>query len=93
MKVNELGDKTKVTDITLKIVDKEEPRDVRGGELQVCNFTGEDDTGKVIIALWNDDIGKVSVGSSIKISNGWCSEYNGTLQLSPGKFGSMEVLS
>ena len=90
MKVNELKDKKGVDEITLKVVSKEEPRDVRGGSLRVCNATGEDDTGKVTITLWNDDIDRVNEGETIKITKGWAQVYNGNMQISSGKFGKIE---
>lgn len=92
MKVNELKDRAAVDEITLKVTGKEEPRNVRDGELKVCNYTCEDDTGSVTVSLWNDDIDKVKEGDTIKISNGWASIYNDVLQLSPGKFGKLEVV-
>jgi len=92
MKVNELKDKTKVDEIILKITSKEEPREVRGGSLRVCNFTGEDDTGKVTITLWNNDIEKVKEGDTIKITGGWSQIYQDAMQISPGKFGQLEVV-
>jgi len=92
MKVNELKDKSAVDEITLKIVSKEEPREVRGGTLKLCNCTGEDDTGKVTITLWNNDIDKVKEGDTIKIVKGWASIYQDNMQISAGKFGEIEVL-
>lgn len=92
MKVKDLADKSAIDEITLKVVEKEEPRDVRGGSLKVCNFTGEDDTGKVVVTLWNDDIDKVDQGDTIKIVKGWASVYNNQMQISPGKFGTLEVV-
>jgi len=92
MKVNELKDRIPVEEITLKIVSKDEPREVRGGSLKVCNCTGEDDTGKIAITLWNDDIEKVKEGDTIKITKGWCASYQDQLQISSGKFGTIEVL-
>ena len=92
MKVNELKDKSPVDEITLKITKKEEPREVRGGSLRVCNATGEDDTGSVVVTLWNDDIEKVSEGSTIIIKGGWSQEYNGKMQVSPGRKGTLEVV-
>ena len=92
MKVNELKDKGAVEEITLKITAKEEPRDVRGGSLRVCNATGEDDTGKVTVTLWNEDIDKVNIGDSIKITKGWSQIYNGTMQVSSGRMGKLEVV-
>ncbi|MDD9952957.1 MAG: hypothetical protein OXR66_01315 [Candidatus Woesearchaeota archaeon] len=90
MKVNELKDRSKVDELTLKITSKDEARDVRGGTLRVCNATGEDDTGSVTVTLWNDDIERVAEGDTITIKNGWTQEYNNALQVSSGKFGSIE---
>ncbi|MFH1424615.1 MAG: hypothetical protein ABIG20_02930 [archaeon] len=92
MKINELQDKTAVDEITLKITAKDEPRAVRGGTLQVCNCTGEDDTGTITITLWNDDIFGVKVGDTIKITKGWAAVYQDNMQISSGKFGKIEVL-
>ena len=92
MKVNELQDKSPVEEITLKITAKGETRDVRGGTLKVCNLTGEDDTGKVTVTLWNDDIDKVKEGDTIKISNGWSQMYQDNMQVSPGRKGTLEVV-
>lgn len=92
MKVNELKDKGKVEEITLKVVSKEEPREVRGGSLKVCNITGEDDTGQVVVTLWNDDIDKVKEGDTIKIVSGWSQIYQEKMQVSSGRFGSLEIV-
>ncbi len=92
MKVKELKDKAAVEEITLKITAKEEPRDVRGGSLKVCNFTGEDETGKVTVTLWNADIDKVKEGNKIKITKGWSSVYNEAMQISTGRFGTLEIV-
>ena len=92
MKVNELKDKTKVDEITLKITAKEEPKDVRGGTLKMCNCTGEDETGSVTVTLWQADVDKVNVGDTIKITGGWSQMYQDKLQLSSGRFGKLEVV-
>ncbi|MBD3303777.1 hypothetical protein GF343_01405 [Candidatus Woesearchaeota archaeon] len=92
MKVSDLKDKTQVDEITLKIVEKEEPKDVRGGTLKMCNCTAEDDTGKVTVTLWQADVDKVNVGDTIKITKGWAQDYQGKLQVSSGRFGQLEVV-
>jgi len=92
MKVNELKDKGQVDEITLKITAKEEPKDVRGGTLKMCNCTGEDDTGSVTVTLWQADVDKVNVGDTIKITKGWAQDYQGKIQVSSGRFGNLEVV-
>ena len=92
MKVTDLKDKAPVDEITLTVTAKEEPRDVRGGSLRVCNVTGKDDTGTVIVTLWNNDIEKVHEGDTIRITTGWSAVYNNVMQVSSGKFGKLEIV-
>ncbi len=92
MKVNELKDRTQIDELVLEITSMEEPRDVRGGTLKVCNCQGKDDTGTVAVTLWNEDIDKVKEGDTIKITDGWASIFNNTLQVSPGRRGKLEVI-
>ena len=92
MKVNELKDRAPVEEITLKITSKEDPREVKGGTLRVCNATGEDETGKVTVTLWNQDIEKVNAGDKIKISSGWSQTFMDNMQVSAGKKGTIEIL-
>ncbi|MHA2220065.1 MAG: hypothetical protein ACXACY_29595 [Candidatus Hodarchaeales archaeon] len=92
MKVSELKNRTPVEEITLKITAKEEPRDVSGGSLRVCNLIGEDETGQVTVTLWNEDIDMVNEGDKIKITKGWAATFNNNLQVSAGRRGKLEVL-
>ena len=60
---------------------------------KVCNAKIEDDSGSITLTLWNDEIDKVKIGSKIKITNGYVSEYQGEKQISAGKFGKLEIIS
>jgi replication factor A1 len=44
------------------------------------------------MSFWNDDIDKIQAGMTIKIENGYCSEFKGEKQLTTGKFGKFMVL-
>ncbi len=92
MKANEVQDRKAVDEITLKIVEKGETREVRGGQLRVCDCVGEDETGRVNVTLWNDDTEKVKEGDTIKIKNGWAQSYQEKLSISAGRFGTLEVI-
>lgn len=63
-----------------------------GRELKVANAVLQDDSGNIKISLWNDEIMKVGEGKKIKITNGYCSEFQGEKQLSAGKFGKIELV-
>jgi len=63
-----------------------------GRDLKVANAILEDDSGKIKLTLWNDEIMKVKTGDKIKITNGFVNEFQGEKQLTAGKFGKLEVL-
>ncbi|MFC1741450.1 SOSS complex subunit B family protein [Nanoarchaeota archaeon] len=63
-----------------------------GKKGRVANAIIKDGTGTVKLSLWNEQIEKVKVGDTVKIEKGYVGEYQGELQLTTGKFGTMEVV-
>lgn len=53
----------------------------------------KDDTGKVKLSLWNEQTEKVKAGDKVKVTKGYVGEFQGELQLTTGKFGTLEVIS
>lgn len=80
--------------LEVEIISIEEPRelDKYGKKLRVANALVKDETGSVKMTFWNEDIEKVQSGMTIKIENGYCSEFKGEKQLTTGKFGKFSVL-
>lgn len=95
MKVKEIKPRQGKIDIELEIVDIGEIRQFeRFGKVgRVVNAVAKDDTGKISLTLWNDEIDMVKVGDKVKITNGYCSEFQGEKQLSAGKYGKLEVIT
>ena len=94
MNISEIQVRQGKIDVIGQISDKEEPREFEkfGNKGKVCNATLKDDSGDVKLTLWNDEIDKVNVGDKVKITNGYCSEFQGEKQLTAGKFGNLEVV-
>jgi len=94
MKILELKAGQGKVDIEVKVKSKNEPRVMEkyGKELKVASAVVEDDSGEIALTLWNADADKVNVGDTIRISNGYVSEFNGKKQLTSGKFGKLEVV-
>jgi replication factor A1 len=94
MKISELKAGQGKVDIEGVIKSKAEPRvfNKYGKDLRVCNAVLANETGEVTLSLWNDDVEKVNVGDTVKITNGYVSEFNGLKQLTSGKFGKLEVV-
>ena len=96
MNVKDLKPGQGKVDIQLKVKNVGDVRSFNkyGKELRVANAVGVDESGgEIKISLWNDDIKKVNTGETIKITNGYVSEFNGEKQLSAGKFGKIETVS
>jgi len=85
-----------VDEIVLKIVEKNEPREITkrfGGTARVCDLVGQDEDGNTVkITLWNDEIDTVEINEVIKIKDGWVKEWNNQLQISTGRSGRIEKL-
>lgn len=95
MKVSELKPRSAVPEIELEITSKGEVRQWANerGAGKVCSCAGKDKGGgEISISLWNEQIDQVNEGDKIKITNGWCSEFRGQLQVSTGKQGQLEVV-
>jgi replication factor A1 len=94
MKISELKAGQGKVDVECKIKSKAEPRVMEkyGKELKVANAVVADDSGEIALTLWNDDVDKVKVEDTIRITNGYVSEFNGKKQLTSGKFGKLEVV-
>ncbi len=82
--------------IEAEVVSIEPSREVRtkfGKLIRVANATVADDSGQIIVTLWDKDIDKVSIGDKIKIENGWVSDFKGNLQITAGKNGKLEIIT
>jgi len=49
-----------------------------------------DETGSVIMTLWDAQIGKFKAGDVVEIKNGYTGLYKGSLRLNVGRSGSIE---
>lgn len=94
MKISDLKANANFDELVVKIIEKQETREVIrrfGGSARVCDLVGEDeDGGRVQITLWNDEIEKIAVDEVVKIRDGWVKEWNGQLQVSTGRNGTLE---
>lgn len=95
MEIKDLQANQGKVDIVVEVIEKQEPRTFEkfGKTGKVCSIKVKDDSGKIKLTLWNEDIDKIKEGDKIHLENGWCSEYQGEKQVSAGKFGKIEVIT
>jgi len=80
--------------LTAKVLEKPEPTYVYtrfGNNAIVANALIGDGTGTIKLCLWNDQIGCVSVGDNVQISNARAFAFKGEKQLRVGTKGSLKV--
>ncbi|MDI6820354.1 MAG: hypothetical protein QMC89_05580 [Candidatus Hodarchaeaceae archaeon] len=94
MKASDVKPAMRNIDLDLKIVEIEEPRSYigrSGREGRVTTAVGEDDSGRIKISLWDNDIDKVKVGSLVRIRNGYSRLFRDEVYVSAGMYGRLEV--
>jgi replication factor A1 len=92
-KVEELNPGSRAVDVLVKILELNPSRQVStkdGSVHNVAEAVVADDTASVILSLWDDDIGRVQVGKTIAIKNGYITLFRGTMRLNVGRYGTME---
>ena len=96
MKIKDLQDGMRRVDVTGKVVDKSDIRQVRsryGNETyKVADALIEDDTGTIKLTLWNERIEQVNIDDSVAIENGYITSYRGEIQLNIGRYGKLSIV-
>ncbi len=94
MKASEVKPGMRNVSLDLKVVEKGEPHSFNTdkGKGRVATAVCEDDSGKVKISLWNDEIEKIEVGDKIHIENGYSRLFKDEVHVSAGKYGELKVI-
>lgn len=94
--VNELNPASRRVNLKVRVVNVSETREVvskRDGSVhKVAEALVGDETGSILLTLWDDAISEVSPGSSMMIRNGYVSLFRGQMRLNLGRYGNMEVI-
>jgi len=75
-----------------KVVNKSEPKTVKlwdGRDANVADAVLEDESGSIILTLWNDQIDMVNVGEKVQIINGYVSNFKKEKRLNLGRYGKI----
>ena len=92
MKISELRLGMNKVNLTAKIVEVSEPRNVRtklGYQTRVATATLEDETGRIPLTLWGRQIDEFGEGDTVEIIDGYVSEFRGELQLNVPRRGKI----
>ena len=94
-KVEELTPRSRGLDMTVKVVEKLDEREVTvrssGRQHRVAEFLIGDETGTVILSLWDDAIDTVEMDKVYDLKNVYVSTFRNSMRVNTGKYGSMEA--
>jgi replication factor A1 len=93
--VQDLRHGMKKVNVEAKVLETPLPSTVQtryGNSARVANAWIADETGKIKLCLWNEQVDFVNVGDTVQIKNASVSTFKGERQLRLGKAGSVNVL-
>ena len=93
MKINDIKRGMSGISVTAKIIDISDPRTVQTkyGKRNVADAILEDETGQIVLSLWENQINSVAIGDTVTVSGAYVTEFKDKLQLSVPKSGKIEV--
>lgn len=95
MNVEELTPQSRRINITVKVISINPTRDVTsrrdGSSHRVSEALVADETGAVLLSLWDDMIDEVNEGDTYDVRNGYVSLFRGSMRLNTGRYGSLTV--
>ena len=93
MNIRDLKPGMSGVDIDVEVVDVREARKVvsRGIERDILELNVKDETGKMMLVLWDDKIiDNLKAGDRIKIENGFVSSYQGVWRINVGRYAEIK---
>lgn len=91
-KIADLGPRSRKINIVFKVLEMGDVREVRsrsGDPHTVADVTVGDETGLVVMSLWDENISKVEEGSTYMIKNGYTTLFRGSIRLNVGRYGEL----
>ena len=92
--VSDLGPRMRRMNLKVKCESLNELREVSsrndGSTHKVTEALMGDETGSILLTLWDDTIDRVEIGKSYTIKNSYTSIFRGSLRLNLGKYGELE---
>jgi replication factor A1 len=91
-KIKDLTPQSKRVDVLAKVLEVSEPKDIPGkfgNSRKVAEATTADETGAIVLSLWDNQIGTVAKDDVIEIKNGYVSLVRGHMRLNVGKYGTL----
>ncbi len=94
MNISELKPGMRGISTSGKVESISEPRTVNlksGGTAQVADAVISDETGRIKLSLWDEQLNTVKEGDQVYVENGYTQEFRGETSLNVGKYGKLKL--
>ena len=91
-KIKDLTPQSKRVDVMAKCLEVSEAKDIPGkfgNSRKVAEATVADETGAIILSLWDNQIGSIVKDDVVEIKNGYVSLVRGHMRINVGKYGQL----
>ena len=94
MKISDLKPYQPIDEIVVTVVEVSPVKEFTkfGMTGRVLTALIEDNSGKINLMLWDDQVESVKLGDKIRITDGYVKEYKGEMQVNVGRQGEIVVL-
>lgn len=94
MKVSEIKPYGKKIDVSFRVENKGEPREVvarlDNSQHRVSEALVGDETASILLTLWDDAIDSVEEGKTYALENGYTTVFKNSLRLNVGRYGTLK---
>jgi len=94
IKLRDLTPKSKRVNTAFKVLRQDEVKNVRSKRDRTPHAVTEavvgDETGTVLLTLWDESLEQVKVGKTYQLVNGYVTMFKGTIRLNIGKYGELQ---
>ncbi|MBE0518217.1 MAG: single-stranded DNA-binding protein [Thermoplasmata archaeon] len=91
-KIKELTPQSKRVDVLAKCLEIGEAKEIPGrfgNTRKVAEATLADESGAIVMSLWDEQIGTVAKEDTVHVKNGYVSLVRGHMRLNVGKYGNL----
>jgi len=96
IKIGEISPKTKHVNIKFKVMSTDQVRNVRSKRDRTPHAVTEasigDETGVVLLTLWDEYLEQIEIGKTYSLENGYVSLFKGKIRLNIGKYGDLQQI-
>jgi replication factor A1 len=92
LNIDELKPGMDNVNIKVKVLNTSEPKQIITGtgiKHDILEADVENDTGSIMLVLWNEKILPIKVGDTLQLENGFVSSFKGKWRINIGKYGDI----